>query len=149
MKSKGIQKAVRTKFENGKRSNKIYCDLAEVVSLQTIKLWIKMINNIGSIDLSSSPDCSRTARTKANTLKSKLRIDEKHLSTRRLADKMKISKSSIHRILRENLRCFPYKKVKQPKLTDLQTRKRIKFANWVLNNYTKNNTTRWLFSDEK
>ena len=62
---------------------------------------------------------------------------------------MKISKSSIHRILREDLRCFPYKKIKQPKLTDLQKRKRIKFANWILNNYTKNDTTRWLFLDEK
>ena len=68
------------------------------------------------------------------------------MPTRRLTAEMKISKTSIHRILREDLRCFPYKK---PKLTDFQKRKRIKFANWVLNNYTKNDTKRWLFLDEK
>jgi hypothetical protein len=32
---------------------KIYRDLAGVVSLQTIKLWIKIVNNTGSINLSS------------------------------------------------------------------------------------------------
>jgi hypothetical protein len=32
---------------------KIDRDLAGVVSLQTIKLWIKIVNNTGSIDLSS------------------------------------------------------------------------------------------------
>ena len=106
-----------------------YHDLAGVVSLQTIKLWIKMINSIGSIDLSSSPGRSHTARTKANILKAKQRLDQKRLSARRLADEMKISKSSIHWILREDLHCFPYKKVKQSKLMDLQKRKKIKFSN--------------------
>ena len=88
-----------------------------------------MINNIGSIDLSSPPGRSHTARTKANILMAKQRLDQKRLSTRRLADEMKISKSSIHQILREDLHSFPYKKVKQSKLTNLQKRKRIKFSN--------------------
>ena len=137
MKSKDIQKAVKIKFENGDGPRKIYRDLAGVVSLQTIKLWIKIINNIGSINLSSPLGRLRTARTKVSILKAKQCLDQKRVSTRRLAAEMKISKSSIHRILHEDLRCFPYKKVKQLKLTDLQKRKRIKFANWVLNNYTK------------
>ena len=146
MKSKDIQNAVKTKFENGDGPTEIYRDLVGVVSLQTLKLWIKMINNIGSIDLSSPPGCLRTARTKANILKAKQRLDQKRASTRRSAAKIKISKSSIHRILREDLRCFPYKK---PKITDLQKRKRNKFASSIWNNYTKNDTKRWLFSDEK
>ena len=50
MKSKDIQKAVKIKFENGDSPTTIYRDLAGVVSLQTIKLWIKKINNIGSVD---------------------------------------------------------------------------------------------------
>ena len=40
-------------------------------------------------------------------------------------------------------------KTKQSKLTNLQKQKRVKFANWVLNNYTKDDTKRWLISDEK
>ncbi|CAF1391729.1 unnamed protein product [Didymodactylos carnosus] len=73
MKSKEVQTAVKNKYENGDGPSKIYRDLAGVVSLQTIKLWIKMIKNTGT----------------------------------------------------------------------------IKFVNWVLNNYTKEDTEKWLFTDEK
>ena len=148
MTSKNIEKVVKTIIENGDGLTEVYRDLARVVSLQVIKLWIKKINNIGSIDLSSSSDRSHTARTKPNISKAKQHLDQKHMSIRRLVAEMKISKSSIHRILCEGLSCFPYNKVKQPKLADLQKRKRIKFANWVLNNYTKNDITSWLFADE-
>ncbi|CAF2089292.1 unnamed protein product, partial [Rotaria magnacalcarata] len=144
-----MKKVVKTKFENGHGPTKIYRDLVGVVSLQTIQLWIKKVRNTGSIELSSPPGRPRTARTKANILKAKQRLDQKRVSTRRLAAEMNISKSSIHRILRKDLDCFPYKKIKQPKLTDVQKKKRVKFENWVLNNYTKSDIARWLFSDEK
>jgi hypothetical protein len=104
---------------------KIYRDLDEVVSKRTINLWIKMINNTSSINLLHSPGRPHTARTKAN-----------------------ISRTSTHRILREDHGYFPYKKIKQPKLTDLQKQKNIKFANWVLNNYTKDDIKTLLLTDE-
>ncbi|CAM4816947.1 unnamed protein product [Rotaria magnacalcarata] len=126
-----MQIVVKTKFENGDGATKIYRDLAGVVSLQTIKLWIKKVRNTGSIGLSSPPGRPHTARTTANILKAKQRLDQKRVSTRRLSAEMNISKSSIHRILH------------------VQKKKRVKFANWVLNNYTKSDITRWLFSDEK
>ncbi len=138
------------KYENGDGPTKNFRDLAGVVSLETTKLWIKMINNTGSISLSSSPGRPRTDRIKSNVSKVKKRLDrKKRVSTRRLGAGMKISKSSVHRILREDLGYFPYKKTKQPKLTSVQKKKIIKFANWVLNNYTKDDTKKWLFSDEK
>ena len=71
------------------------------------------------------------------------------MSTRRFAAEINISKRSVHRILREELGCFPYKKIKQPRLMNLQKTKRVKFANGVLNNYTRDDTKRWLFSDER
>jgi hypothetical protein len=100
--------------------------------------------------MSYSSGRSRTIRTKANILKVKSRLGQKRrVSTRRLAAEMKISRTSAHRILRDDLDCFPYNKIKQPKLTDLQKRKRIKVANWVLNHYTKEDTKKWLFTDKK
>ena len=150
MKSKDLQTAVKNKYDNGDGPTKIYRDLGGVVSLRTIKSWIQMINHNGSINLSYSPGRPRTARTKANVLKVKHRLQQKkRVSTRRLAAEMSISATSARRILREDLGCFPYKKIKQPKLTDLHKRKRVKFANWVLNNYTKEDTKKWLFTDEK
>ena len=92
-------------------------------SLQTIKLWIKETNKIGSIDLSSPLGRLRTTCTIASIIKAKQLLDQKRLPTRRLAAEMKISRSSIHRILREDLGLFPHKKVKQPKLADDQKRK--------------------------
>ncbi|CAF4916072.1 unnamed protein product, partial [Rotaria socialis] len=64
MKSKDLQLAARKKYENGDGPTKIYRDLAGVVSLRTIQLWVKMLNETGSIDLSHSPGHPRTVRTK-------------------------------------------------------------------------------------
>ena len=102
-----------------------------------------MISNISSIELSHSSGHLRSACTKANISKVKWRLDQnKRVSTRRLAAEIKISKTSAHRILREDLDCFSYKEIKQSKLTDLQKQKRVKFINWVLNSYTKDDTKR-------
>jgi len=109
-----------------------------------------MLNKTGSINLSHSPGRPRTVRTKANISKVKCRLaQKKRVSTRRLTAELDISKTSAQRILREDLGCFPYKKIKQRKLTDLQKRKRVKFVNWVLNNYTREDIKKWLFTDEK
>ncbi|CAF3455577.1 unnamed protein product [Rotaria socialis] len=104
MKSKDIQKVVKIKYENGDGPSKIYRDLAGAVSLPTIKLWIKMINPTGSITLSSPPGCPRTVRTKAAIMKVKSRLNKKkRVSTRKLANDINISRTSIRRILREDL----------------------------------------------
>ena len=98
VKSKDLQTAVKNKYENGDGSTKIYRDLCGVVSLRTVKLWIRMINNTGSINLSYSSGHPHTART----------------------------------------------------TTDWFTKKkRIKFANWMLNHYKKEDTKRWLSTEEK
>ncbi|CAF1446281.1 unnamed protein product [Adineta ricciae] len=145
MKSKDTQTAVKNKYENGDGPTKIYRDLGGVVSLRTIKSWIQMIINTGSINLSHPPSRPRTARTEANTLKVKRSLaQKKRVSTRLLAAKISISATSARRILREDLGCFPYKKIKQSKLAHLQKRKRIKFANWALNNYTKEWVRMWM-----
>ena len=150
MKSKDLQTAVKNKYENSDAPTKVYRDLGGVVSLRTIKLWVQMLNKTGSIDLSHSPRRPRTVRTKANISKLKYRLSHKKtVSTRRLAAEMNISRTSAQRMLRKDLGCFPCKKIKQLKLTDLQKRKRVKFANWVLNYYIKEDTQKWFFSDEK
>ena len=61
---------------------------------------------------------------------------------------MNTSRQSIQRIFGKDLSCKPYKKTIQPKLTNLQKSKRVKFANWVLNNYSKEDAKKWLFTDE-
>ncbi|CAF0885011.1 unnamed protein product [Rotaria sordida] len=116
-----IQTAVKNKYENSGGSAKIDRDLGGAISLPTTNLWIKMIRNTGSINLSHSLGRPRTVRTKANILEMKWRLaQKKRVSSRKLAAEMNISRTSARQILREDLHCFPYKKIKQPKLTDLQ-----------------------------
>ena len=109
-----------------------------------------MLKKTGSINLSLPPGRTRTIRTKASIAKVKRRVKGKRpSSTRKLAAQLKISRTSVQRMLKEDLHYFPYKKITEPKLTELQKKKRVKFANWVLNNFSKEDTKKWLFSDEK
>ena len=108
-----------------------------------------MIKGAESVNLLEPPDYLRVIRTRANLQKAKLRLTKKRRAlTRKLTTEMCISRTSPRRILRKNLDYFPYKKVKQPKLTKLQKKKTVKFANWISNHYIKDETRRWFFSDE-
>ena len=60
-----------------------------------------------------------------------------------------ISATSIRRILKVGLGLKPYKKVIEPSLFDDEKIKRKKFANWVRNNFRKEEPMRILFSNEK
>jgi transposase len=150
MKSIDLQNLVLSKYQKGETSSKIFNDLNGSVSLRTIQRWCKMIKEKGTIELRYSSGRSRTSRTKKNIQKVKNRLNrKKKVSVRILAQEMSISKDSVHRILQEDLNCRAYKKRIEPLLTDAQKTKRIQFANWVRNNFQKEDTLRILFSDEK
>jgi len=150
MKSKDLQKVIFRKYEDGDSPTKIFRDLNGSLSLDTIKRWFKMIRDTGSIQLSTPPGRPRISRTSKVIQKIKHKLDQKKLiSVRSLAKKYGISKSSAHRILKEDLELYPYKMIIEPKLTDEHKIKRKKFANWVFNNFRKEDTMRILFSDEK
>ena len=92
----------------------------------------------------------RTARTKRAMQEVKNRLKQKKsVSARKLALELEISERSVRRILKEDLNLKPYKKIVQPKLTDIHKAKRVQFANWIRNNFRKEDTMRILFSDEK
>ena len=109
-----------------------------------------MIRRTGSIELSGTHGGPRIVRTKENILKMKNRLRRKTgVSARKLLMELGICATSVRRILKVDLRLKPYKKVIEPSLSDDQKIKRKKFANWVRNNFRKEETMRILFSDEK
>ena len=102
-----------------------------------------MIKDNGAIDLSAPPGRTRTARTKGNIRKVKYRINrKKRNSGRKIAKDLAISESTVRRILHEDLGLFPYKIIKEPAINDIQKEKRIKFANWVKNNFRNDDIKR-------
>lgn len=150
MKSKDVQKLVFSKFKNGKKPQQIFGDLSGIVCLKTIQRWCKMIGEIGSIKLSKSPGHPRSVRTKEVIKKVKgLLKQKKRVTTRKLASELAISKTTMSRILKNDLRLKCYKKIIQPLLSNAHKAKRIKFGNWARNHYRKSDTMRILFSDEK
>ncbi|CAF2764913.1 unnamed protein product [Rotaria sp. Silwood2] len=150
MKSEDLRKVVFRKYEDGDGVCKIFRDLNGSLGLNTIKRWCKMVRDTGSIQLSTSPDAPRLARTGEAIEKVKHKLDRKKMvTTRYLAKKYGISKSSAHRILTEDLELYAYKMTIEPKLTEIQKNKRKKFVNWIGNNFRKEDTMRILFSDKK
>ena len=109
MKSLDLQEIVKCKHQNGDSVSKIFNDLSGVISLSTIKRCVKMLDETGAIKLGKSPGRPRIARTKANILKVKQRLNrEKKVLTRKLGKELNISNSSVHRILQNDLGYFPY-----------------------------------------
>ncbi|CAF1628032.1 unnamed protein product [Rotaria magnacalcarata] len=150
MKSKDLQKIVLSKYQKGDAPTKISHDLNGGISLATVKRWCQMIRRTRSIELPGTHGGPRIIRTKENILKVKNRLRrKKRVSARKLSMELGISATSIRRILKIDLGLKPYKKIIEPSLSDDQKIKRKKVANWVRNNFRKEETMRILFSDEK
>ena len=88
-------------------------------------------------------------RTKATISKVKRKLEREKVSSRKLALKLDISRTSARRILREDLGCRPYKTLIEPVISDQNKEKRKQFANWIRTNFRKDETLKILFSDEK
>ena len=66
-----------------------------------------------------------------------------------IAGELEISNGSLVRIFKQDLRYRSYKKTVQLALKDFEKSKRMKFANWLRQNFRKEDTLTILFSDEK
>ena len=149
MKSKDLQKVILSKYQNGDTPTKIHRDLNGGIDLRTIKRCCQRIRQSGSIKLSSPPGDRRFARTTGNTQKVKHRLRrKKRVSARKLSMDLQISERSVRRIMKNDLGLRPYKKVKEPLLSNDQKIKRKKFANWVRTIFRKEDTMKILFSDK-
>ena len=142
MKSKDLQQVVFRKYEDGDSPTKIFRDLNGSLGLARIKRWCKMIFKTGSIQLSTLPSGPCFARTSKTIQKVKHKLNQQMVSVWSLAKDYSISKSSAHRILKDNLKLCAYKMTIEPKLTEEHKNKRKKFVNWVGHNFRKEDTMR-------
>lgn len=150
MKSQDLQKVVLSKWQKNETPTKIFNDLSGVISLSTIKRWIRRLKNHGSLNLVKSTGRPRSVRTKSLIQKVKSRFGRKRpLSVRKLANELSTSASSMHRVLLNDLKLKSYKKIVEPMLSEEHKHKRVQFATWIRNNFSKDDTMRFLFSDEK
>ena len=150
MKSNDIQKVVLSKYKNEEMPTKIFRDLCGVVSLSTIKRWCNMIDKTGRRKLCYSTSRKRSARCMDTICKAKRMLKNKKLmSAGKMATKLNVSDASMRRILKSDLQCKPYKIIDEPRIEEVQKRKRKTFTNWIRTNYRKNETMNFVFSGEK
>ena len=122
MKSKDLQKLILSKYEKGEGPSEIFRHLNGALCFRTVKRWCKMIRETGSIELSTSPGRSRTIRTKESIKKVKHRLNrKKKVTSRKLAVELNISRTSVRRILKNDLLLRPYKKIFEPCTTNRRT----------------------------
>ena len=105
MKSKDMQKVVLSKYEKGDGTTKIFQDLNDTISLSMIQRWCRRLYESGSINLSKTPGRARIIRTKGAIEKVKTPLNRPNLvSSRKLARQLGISRSSVQRILKNDLK---------------------------------------------
>ena len=143
MKSKDLQNLVLSKYKDGQSWIKIHEDLHGSVGLSTVERWCKMIRDTGKITLFRSTGRLRTA---ANIRKVKHRHDRLQVfSCRKITRDLRIFRTSAQRILKDDLKLKSYRIKVQPKISQDQKAKRLKFANWIRTNFRKEDTLRFIF----
>lgn len=121
-----------------------------MISRSTVYSWIKLINASGTIDLNSPKGRPRIVRAKSLIQKVKQRLSRKRrVSPRILANETKVSRTTICRVVKEDLGLKPYVKRITPKLKEQHKIKRKSFGLWVRKNIRKSMAEKILFSDEK
>ena len=110
MKSKDLQKLVLSKYQNDDGPSKIFADVKDVIRFRTINRWCQMIRETDSIELKCPSGGPRSVRTNANIQKIRSRLKrKKKISSRKLANELNISRTSVQRILQKDLNLQVYK----------------------------------------
>ena len=110
-----------------------------------------MYKEFGKIILKSPPGPKRTIITKklVQQVKQHLVRDKKKKSARKLAKSLNVSRTTIQKVIKDDIGLKLYTKHIAPKLTDSQKQKRHSFGIWTRKNIRKLMARKILFSGEK
>lgn len=125
----------------------------------TVSDAIKRYKETGEHKNQAGQGRKRTAKDDANVDKVKKLLDlnnhtkrrkgESGNSVRKIAKKLEIPKSSVHEILKDDLKLTAWKKTKGQKLTDTQKENRLKRAKAMKTRFANGKHRQILFTDEK
>ena len=100
--------------------------------------WLNIYKTKGKLVLKKKTCRNITVRTKklVKNVKKQLTLKKTPKSTRLLSKKLKVSRTSIQRILKNDLGLKSFVVRKTTALNYSQKKKRIKFVNWVLQKHS-------------
>lgn len=147
---------VRTFYENGRSyisTRRLYCSeyglihINEAPSANLIKIWIKRFEETGSTFKQPAQGRPRTSRTTDNIERVKDSVRENpQVSTRKRSAALNLSRRSLQRILKLDLKLHPYKLQLTQELKDTDFGARLAFAEEMLRRFSTFENI--LFSDE-
>ena len=125
--------------------------LGDQISKTTVHRWVKIFQKSDEINLKYSSGRKRSKRTKRLLKQVKIGLLQAQTkkSTRKLAKLYNASKSTMHRIIKDDLGYNSYIRRIAPKRTHVQKQKRFSFKIWVRKNIRKSLSRKILFSNEK
>ena len=116
---------------------------------------LKKIDTTSSTERSTGSGRPRRARTEENihyVAEEILSQDDdpgSHSTPTLISKRLDVSVSSVRRIVRDDLKLKPFKKIKAQKLTPSDVQKRVDRCKKLLRNITKEKLNRTFFTDEK
>ena len=136
--------------KNGKTAGQIFKMLKPLVSRSGVYKVIKRFKDTGSYlpkVRSTPPRPVRTSKL-VNAIRNKVRRNPQ-TSARRMAKEANVSHKTMQNVLRKDLKCFPYKKVKRQLLSDPTRDKRLKRARLLQKRLKDCTQPMVLWTDEK
>ena len=120
------------------------------ISKMKVYRTVKRLRETGSIEDRKRSGRPRSVRTTQLISKVRSRYWRKsQQSVNKMAHQLKISRSSLNRVVKEELGLRPYKKRKIHGLTRLQEKKRLERSKVLLERYADEKLDEIIFSDEK
>ena len=145
-----IRKLIKSYIDSGLTAPEIYYKLNKTVSRATIYRWYTKITR-GVISAKTPPGRPRTVRTKQFIAKIKRKVcfNKKRKSANKIAKEEGCSKTTVRRVIHEDLSLKKYIKTRVPALTTNQIQKRKFFSQWIRKNFNHESCRSIMFSDEK
>ena len=127
----------------------IFCDSSGAFSLTNIERWYKVIDETGSISLTTSPSRHCTIRTKGTINKVKRKLQNGKVSIQKFAVEFGIFQTSVWRVLRDDLGYRSCKYLIEPAPTEDHKIQRKRCTHWIRTNFWRERILRSVFFDEK
>lgn len=146
-----IRDLVKSHFESGSNADKIWKALNYTVPLKTIERWLRLLVTQKPFELKRTRRRRRAVRTKALIAKVKRNLKKRagRKSPQQLADECGCDRSTIRRIISEDLSLKCYVIELSPALKEDHEAKRKAAAAWIRKHFNKKRVKKIMCTDEK
>jgi transposase len=146
-----VRKLIKSHYDNGAKVPEIYIFLGKSVPKSTIYRWLRHFDRTNSVEAIKQSGRPRYVRKLQliRKVRRNVQLNKKKKSARLIARENDCSDFTVRKIIKEDLKLKPYRKIKVPALTKCHISARKSCTNWIRKNFTKTQSKKIGFTDEK